>query len=297
MFPNMNQQFFPNYYLDPTQVAPGAPPPDSATPDGSQSLFQRMRGGLDKSLNDPLMGIAAAILNASGPTRMPVSTGQVLGAGFVGGQRVAQQNRDNALREGLLNARMTAALNKNQPLNIRQIANGNYLDTVRFNPDGTQTLISRAPRFKNDPMTMGGVIAPILNKISNGQPLTDGEQRALTEYQHANPLDRLLSQYFPGAGIPPSGGSASDNPAPQTPIPQPTSSVSTPKPPSGIAAGSPPSSNSSGSQSGPSKARVTGMTAQVYIQQAKAAIQQGANPAAVRQRLQNLGVDPSQAGL
>lgn len=60
-------------------------------------------------LNPQMMGLltaAAAGMEASGPSRMPVSTGQVMGRGLLSGLGAYQQGQDSELKRGLLGAQL-----------------------------------------------------------------------------------------------------------------------------------------------------------------------------------------------
>lgn len=64
----------------------------SASPDYMTQMLSGLSGANDPSminnaLYSPLMGIAAGLLQAGGPSRMPVSLGQAIGAGLQGGQQ------------------------------------------------------------------------------------------------------------------------------------------------------------------------------------------------------------------
>ena len=52
--------------------------------------------GLLDGMNDPMMGMAMGLLNASGPSRTPVSLGQAIAHGY-GGLQEAQDRNQNRL--------------------------------------------------------------------------------------------------------------------------------------------------------------------------------------------------------
>ncbi len=73
----------------------------SMSPD-DPDFIQRLMGSFGQGLNSPLMGIAAGLLQAGGPSRMPTSLGQALGAGLQTGQQFQQQGLQNAMQRLML---------------------------------------------------------------------------------------------------------------------------------------------------------------------------------------------------
>lgn len=73
----------------------------SASPDDPDFLKTLLgpNGSLDTSLNSPLMGIAMGLLQAGGPSRMPVSFGQALGQGIQTGQQFQSQGVAHAMQQ------------------------------------------------------------------------------------------------------------------------------------------------------------------------------------------------------
>lgn len=61
-------------------------------------FLTRLQQSLGQDINSPLMGLAAGLLNAGGPSRMPTSLGQALGAGLQTGQQFQQAGLQNALQ-------------------------------------------------------------------------------------------------------------------------------------------------------------------------------------------------------
>lgn len=59
-------------------------------------------GSLTNGINSPLLGIAAGLLQAGGPSRMPTSLGQALGAGLQTGQQFQQAGLQNAMQRLML---------------------------------------------------------------------------------------------------------------------------------------------------------------------------------------------------
>lgn len=73
----------------------------STTPDFMTQLLQGSNG-TDGSLYSPLMGLAAGLLAAGGPSRMPVSLGQALGQGLQTGQQFQSAGLQNAMQQLML---------------------------------------------------------------------------------------------------------------------------------------------------------------------------------------------------
>ena len=70
----------------------------SSSPDFMQQILQ----SLNSSMYSPTMGLAAGLLQAGGPSRMPVSLGQALGQGLQTGQQFQQQGLQNAMQQLML---------------------------------------------------------------------------------------------------------------------------------------------------------------------------------------------------
>ena len=73
----------------------------SMSPDDPDFL-QRLMGSFGQGLNSPLMGLAAGLLQAGGPSRMPTSFGQALGQGLQTGQQFQAQGLQNAMQRLML---------------------------------------------------------------------------------------------------------------------------------------------------------------------------------------------------
>lgn len=69
----------------------------SISPD-DQDFMTRLQQSLGQGINSPLMGLAAGLLQAGGPSRMPTSLGQALGAGLQTGQQFQQTGLQNAMQ-------------------------------------------------------------------------------------------------------------------------------------------------------------------------------------------------------
>jgi hypothetical protein len=78
---------------------------------GTNPLFGLTGGGLMDPKMQGLLGAAASILAASGPSTMPQSFGQIAGKGFLGGTQSFQQARQGQMQE-LQGALLTAKLKK-----------------------------------------------------------------------------------------------------------------------------------------------------------------------------------------
>lgn len=57
---------------------------------------------------------------------------------------------------------------------------------------GRYVEVSRAPRYKDESPSVSAVVAPILAKVANGEPLTPGEQSVLDYQARVHELDQLL---------------------------------------------------------------------------------------------------------
>ena len=121
----------------------------SASPDFMQQILQ----SLNSSMYSPTMGLAAGLLQAGGPSRMPVSLGQALGQGLQTGQQFQQQGLQNAMS---------------------QLQFGKQLEFMRALQSG---------QGMNDPNTLAGMAAlsgnygqasDIYSKAGN-RPMTDDE--------------------------------------------------------------------------------------------------------------------------
>lgn len=71
----------------------------SASPDYMTALLSGTNGLMNSSLYSPLMGLAAGLLQAGGPSRMPTSLGQALGAALQGAQQFQQGGIQNAMQQ------------------------------------------------------------------------------------------------------------------------------------------------------------------------------------------------------
>lgn len=71
-----------------------------SVPSDNIGFWARLNNGLNSGslMNDPLMGLAAGLLQAAGPSRMPTSLGQALGAGLQTGQQFQQAGLQNAMQ-------------------------------------------------------------------------------------------------------------------------------------------------------------------------------------------------------
>lgn len=76
----------------------------SMSPDDPNFLQSLLgpNGSFSQGMNSPLMGIAMGLLQAGGPSRMPVSFGQALGQGMQTGQQFQQQGLQNAMQRLML---------------------------------------------------------------------------------------------------------------------------------------------------------------------------------------------------
>lgn len=75
----------------------------SASPDFMTQLLQGNNPyGTNGALYSPLMGLAAGLLQAGGPSRMPVSLGQALGQGLQTGQQFQSAGLQNAMQQLML---------------------------------------------------------------------------------------------------------------------------------------------------------------------------------------------------
>lgn len=107
-------------------------PPDMMNADVPTSVKLQM---LAQNLQyNPLLGMAAGLLQAGGPSRMPTSLGQALGAGLEGGQQFQQQGLQNAMQQLQLGRQMQfmnmlrSGQGLNDPNTLAQMAalSGNY---------------------------------------------------------------------------------------------------------------------------------------------------------------------------
>lgn len=143
-----------------------------------------------------LLGLTAGILGASGPSRMPVSLGQVLGAGLGGfqdGQRqaLARQQANQSLQLGDLKLRDAESDLKNQDMLRTRQANI-AADLMKMGADGTQgqTTPMPAPQSAaasfNSAVSGRAVAPPALPSASQvGAPASQNEAAAARLMQEA----------------------------------------------------------------------------------------------------------------
>lgn len=130
-------------------------------------------GIFDNLMQDPdqqgLLGAAAGLLNASGPSRMPVSLGQVLGAGLQGGvqgYKSAQDQKRAQTALDLQNAQLAQALRQGQ---INSELYGRLLGGLQGGGQGNP----QDPGAQSAPQQAGGNPVPAI-----GQPSQTGGQSA-----------------------------------------------------------------------------------------------------------------------
>jgi len=120
---------------------------------------------------------------------------------------------------------------------VRDFTEGEQTVTRQYDPStGQWREMSRGPRF-SDRLGMSDVIAPILQKVAQGQPITPAERQAIDTYQRMSPLDQIMRGAM-GGGLP----GASPQQAPQTPDaapPMPPMADTPPAPPAPVQARQP----------------------------------------------------------
>lgn len=135
-------------------------------------------GSLNNSLYNPLMGIAAGLLQAGGPSRMPTSLGQALGAGLQTGQQFQGIGIQNAL----------------QRIQLQQALQGQQYFNSLLNPGGSQP-VQQSPQQTVDqtqaPAALGSALSgqvatpqspPSQPQSGNGlQPISPIAQPALQQ--------------------------------------------------------------------------------------------------------------------
>lgn len=149
----------------------------SASPDDPDFL-QKLMSGINNGLSSPLGLLAMSLMGASGPSRMPVSTGQALAQGYAGATGLmgqVQQNRaqqlelqQNLMRMHYMQQRL-AAMNGGQAPSTSPVA-GNPLATqpspAQPQPGNPLTAPPQAPSNPLMPQT-----APDFNGALNSNPL------------------------------------------------------------------------------------------------------------------------------
>lgn len=135
----------------------------------------------------------------------------------------------------------------------------------QWNPSAGQfEEVGRGPRYKPD-TNITQIVNPILVKLANGEPISEGEQQVLDIYTRADYLDRLIRGAYenaPGSNNSITGSSRTMGAEP------PTAAV------------------------GGGLERGERSDAQL-LDEARDAIRRGADPAAVERRLRELGADPA----
>lgn len=103
------------------------------------------------------MMFAAGLLNAAGPSKMPVSTGQALAQGLMGRQQGASEAAQNARRNMLMEAQAAnlrseaeARLREKKQQKYINLGGGNYLDTET----GSVHQAPQAPKEENTPAAL-----------------------------------------------------------------------------------------------------------------------------------------------
>jgi len=90
--------------------------------------------GLLSLFQDPaqagLLGVSTGLLQAGGPSRMPVSFGQALSGGLLQGQQMQQAAQKAQLETGLINAKTTAFTQENEQASRQQKALEDYASTL-----------------------------------------------------------------------------------------------------------------------------------------------------------------------
>lgn len=139
----------------------------SASPDDPDFLA-RIMSGINNGLSSPTGLLALSLLNASGPSRMPVSTGQALAQGFGGATGLESQVQQNQMQQ-LLRERQLSIIRDMQS-NPLQPSSGDSAPSVA---PAVQPQIQLPPQslMGHDNPLMSAIQGVTLNKQQN--PLLD----------------------------------------------------------------------------------------------------------------------------
>jgi len=117
---NMNTQFGPV-----NSEVPQAPPQQPG-------FRERLQGLLGTGFDDPrtqgLLGLGSALLQASGPSTMPVSTGQALGQGLGAYSQARNTQQNNVFARNLAQEKLKYGLDSSIPAGIREWAQYSRMD-------------------------------------------------------------------------------------------------------------------------------------------------------------------------
>lgn len=157
---------------------------------GIASIFD----GLSNSAYDPSLGLALGLLQAAGPSRMPVSTGQALGQGFATAQQFQQyQQQQEAQRQrAALQQQMQDLQNQGQPQPPASIPQQQFSTAGIQGFNGPST-IQGAPNLQPTNIALPGMRPPQQASYS-GNPLQD------PEYIRNMKMAQIADQIRPGGG-------------------------------------------------------------------------------------------------
>jgi hypothetical protein len=124
------------------------------------SIMQGLFNGLDNSAYSPTLGLALGLLNAGGPSRMPISLGQALGQGFGTAQQFNQAGIQNQMQRMML-PYQRAKINWMLGDNSNQLAQGS-----QPSQQAPQSQAQPADNSLTDPNWS----ANVMNQAAYGQP-------------------------------------------------------------------------------------------------------------------------------
>lgn len=165
----------------------------SASPDDTSFLQGLLgpNGSVNQNMYNPLMGLAIGLLQAGGPSRMPVSLGQALGQGLQTGQQFQGAGLQNAMAQLQLKQALQGQQYFNQFLGGQQQSNASSQAAPQ--PASTQTAPSGKP-----------TLPQILDPTQDPQYLDLMRQSQIAAYYKMDPqpliaranarLDQLKSQ-------------------------------------------------------------------------------------------------------
>lgn len=190
-----------------------------SVPSDDIGFWARLNNGLNSGslMNDPLMGLAAGLLQAAGPSRMPTSLGQALGAGLQTGQQFQGAGIQNALQR----IQLQQAIQGQQYFNSLLNPGGpTQQPTPQQTVDQTQAPAALGAALSNQPATpqpqSGNGLQPIspiaqpalqqapIPKLAPMQPRlpTVQDPSADPTYQHYIQQARLAEYFKQGSGKP-----------------------------------------------------------------------------------------------
>lgn len=171
-----------------------------SVPSDDIGFWARLNKGLNSGslMNDPLMGLAAGLLQAAGPSRMPTSLGQALGAGLQTGQQFQQAGLQNAMQQLMLGR---TGMQLGQLQNALNMSADQPTSATSPNAAAQQAPVNNALTTQS---VTNGLMSPGMTSfggppIPNAQPIQTSQQvvNQPTQQPISQPAQPVASQSLP----------------------------------------------------------------------------------------------------